>query len=159
MQKMRKEFGESDVPKFLKEVDKNRKRIEGLEDMKIRFEDMEKRSASFDAQEVKDSIVTEFEKINTDLVESIEKKKSEIQRLEQETAQMREGILSLKNLEGKLKDMDSESITRDLEILKTKTKWLEDQIGEINIKPLHDRISELETDLKRITSNSPLIVE
>jgi len=159
VERMKKGGVEAEISRFLRDVNENKQKIAKLEEMKRDFEEMKKRSASFNAQEIKENILMDFEKINTNLVESIEKKKSEIQRLEQETAQMREGIESLKNLEGKIKGIDSETITRDLEILKTKTKWLEEQIEDLNIKPLHDRIQELETDLKRVTSSSPLVVE
>ena len=127
--------------------------------MKKEFGEMRKRSASFNAQEMKDNILTDFQKINNDLVESVEQKKSEIHRIEQETAKMREGIESLKTLEEKVKGVNGEGISRDLEILKTKTKWLEEQIEGFDIKPLHERLRELELDLKRVTTNSPMIVE
>lgn len=159
IEKMKRQSAESELPKFLNEVKENKKKIEALEAMKTEFDEIKKRSASFNAKEMKENILTEFEKINTDLVESIEKKRSEIERIEEETARMRDGIESLKNIEDKIKGMDSENISRDLEILKTKTKWLEEQVEGLNMKPLHERIKELELELKRVTSASPLVVE
>jgi len=46
-----------------------------------------------------------------------------------------------------------------LEILKTKTKWLEEQMEDLDIKPLHERIQEIETEMKRVSNSSPLTVE
>lgn len=157
--RMRKQSGMADVSKFLSVMNDNRRRIEGIEEMKREFESIKKRSASFNAQEIKDNIMKDFEKINNSLVESVEQKRTEIQRIEQETAKMREGIESLKELEKKVGGVDSEGISRDLEILKTKTKWLEEQLEGLDIKPLHDRLKELELDLNKITTNSPLVVE
>ena len=159
IERLKKGMGEGEMRRFLGEVNENRRRIAELEGMRKEFEDMKKRSASFNAQEMKENILGEFEKINNELVESIEKKRNEMQRMEQETAAMREGIMSLKGLEERVKGMDSEGITRDLEILKTKTKWLEEQIEGLNIRPLHDRMQELEAELRRVTSSSPMIVE
>lgn len=159
VEKMRKQSGESELPRFLNELADSKKRITKLEEMANEFDALKKRSESFNAQELKDSVFREFERINESLVQSIEKKKDDINRMETETVQMREGIESLRGLEDKIKGMDSEGISRDLEILKTKTKWLEEQIEGINISPLHDRIEELETDIRRIVGNSPLIVE
>jgi len=156
--KLRKGGG-ADISRFLSTVNDNKNRIKEMEGMKQEFEEMKKRSASFNAQEIRENILTDFEKINTNLVETVEQKKSEIHRIEQETAQMREGIESLMKLEDKVKGVNAEGITRDLEILKTKTKWLEEQIEGLDIKPIHERICELETDLKRITSSSPMVLE
>jgi chromosome segregation ATPase len=157
--RMRRQSGAGDMSKFLSVVNDNKRRIEGVEAMRKEFESVKKRSASFNAQEIKDNIMKDFEKINSSLVESVEQKKTEIQRIEQETAKMREGIESLKELEKKVGGVNSEGISRDLEILKTKTKWLEEQLEGLDIKPLHDRLKELELDLNRITTNSPLVVE
>jgi DNA repair exonuclease SbcCD ATPase subunit len=159
IEKIKKETGVSEIGRFLNNVNENRKKIEELQLMKKDFNEIKKRSESFNAQEIKENIITDFEKINNNLVESVEQKKSEIQRIEHETAQMREGIESLKGLEQRIGKVNAEGITRDLEILKTKTKWLEEQIEGLDIKPLHERIHELETDLRRIISSSPLVVE
>jgi hypothetical protein len=159
IERVRKEARSSEISRFLSVANDNRKRIAGLEQMKKEFEEVKKRSASFNAQKMKDTILTDFEKINNSLVESIEQKKNEIQRVEQETAQMREGIESLKGLEERVKGVNAEGISRDLEILKTKTKWLEQQIEGLDIKPLHERLRELEGDLRRVTGSSPLVME
>jgi len=159
IERIRKEAQGRDISRFLSAVNDNKKRILKLEEMKKSFDEIKKRSASFNAREIKENILSDFEKINNNLVNSIEQKKSEIQRIEQETARMREGIESLKGLEEKVKGVNAEGISRDLEILKTKTKWLEEQIEGLDIKPIHDRVRELELDLKRITNSSPLVLE
>ena len=72
---------------------------------------------------------------------------------------MKEGIVSLQGLEEKIKGVNTENISRDLEILKTKTKWLENQVEGLNIKPIHDRIVELESELKKVSGSSPIVME
>jgi len=159
IEKIRKESKSADLSRFMNVIESNRSKIEELEKMKADLDIIKKRSASFDAQEIKNTILDEFERINSKLVESVEKKKEEIQKIEQETAKMREGIESLKNLEDKVKGVDADNISRDLEILKTKTKWLEEQVEGLDIKPIHSRLKELEAELRKITVRSPLIVE
>jgi len=89
IERIRRQSGESEISRFLSELNESKKKITGLEEMKKEFETLKKRSASFNAHEMKENILSEFEKINSNLVESVEKKKNQIHQIEQETARLR----------------------------------------------------------------------
>jgi len=158
VERLRKEAKEKSTAMLSGNMDETNRTSELLEKLRTDFEAI-KRRVPLDGQDIKDDIAREFEKASDKMKDLIEKQRNGVQRVEHETAQLREKLETMKTPSGDAKELDTESIKRDLEILKTKTGWLEEQIENLNLKPMIDRINELETDLKKAMKSSPLVLE
>ncbi len=159
IEKLKREGRSAEFSKFMTAVEDNRKRISELYPLKQEVESIKSNAASFDAQEMKNGVMAEIGKLESKLSETVAKKGEDIQRLEQEMARMRQAIDSIREVGEQVKGVDSKSMSRDLEILKTKSKWLEEQVEGLDLKPLHSRLKDLEHEMRKITVRSPLIVE
>ncbi len=65
----------------------------------------------------------------------------------------------IKELEGEIKKLDLKYIKRDIESLKTKAEWIENNIEKIDLEPLLEKITEMESKIRVIRLSSPVIIE
>ena len=77
---------------------------------------------------------------------------SEIEKLKKDIETMRE-------IEKHIRGLNLQEIRRDMEIIKTKQEWIENNIERIDIKPLLRKMEELEHRIRVIRVSSPIVVE
>ncbi len=58
-----------------------------------------------------------------------------------------------------VKGLNIEELRRDLEIIKTKQEWIENNIERIDMKPLLRKMEELEHKIRLIRTSSPIVLE
>lgn len=144
-----------DIASFLAEIKKNRERIAKMEGRLNSFE----KDASTGRKIPDDDIHREFERIRDDVKQGITENVETIKNMEVEMANLRERTEEIKTLGNGLKGFDVESIARDIEVLKQKTHWLEENIEKLNIQSLFKRIREIEEEVRTTRSESPLVIE
>ncbi len=81
------------------------------------------------------------------------------ERLSSEMEDLKNGPGIPKPEGGQVKGPDMEELRRDLEIIKTKQEWIENNIERIDIKPLLRKMEELEHKMRVIRVSSPIILE
>ena len=57
-----------------------------------------------------------------------------------------------------IEKMNIGGVRRDLEILKTRQQWLENSIKRFDVKPLYEKIEDIEHVLRRFKMSSPVVV-
>jgi hypothetical protein len=144
-----------DIASFLAEIRKNRERIARMEGRVSSF----KKQDSTTKSGLENDIHREFERIRDDVKQGTTENTETIKIIEAEMANIRERIGEIKMLGDGLKGLDMESLARDIEVLKQKTHWLEENIEKLDIQPLFERIREIEEDLRATRGESPLIIE
>ena len=101
----------------------------------------------------------ELDKIKESLRDIDEKSRSEMEALEIEIRAMNTKLgtmnTSVKGMEG----AGAAGVLRDLEILKTKTEWLESMIQKLDLKPIYEKLEELEERVMAAGGYSPLVIE
>ena len=81
------------------------------------------------------------------------------ERMLSEIEDLKKGTENMEKLGGQFKSFDLGELRRDLEIIKTKQEWIENNIERIDIKPLMRKMEELEHRIRVIRVSTPIIVE
>lgn len=144
-----------DIASFLAEIRKNRERIAKMEGRLGSF----KKHDSTRRDGLEDDIHREFERIRDDVKKDTAENAEAIKIIEAEISNIRERIGEIKMIGDGMKGFDMESLARDIEVLKQRTHWLEENIEKLDIQPLFERIREIEEQLRTTRGESPLIIE
>lgn len=82
-----------------------------------------------------------------------------IEKTTQEITSLKKKLNELKGLEDVLSNTDVKSLTRNIEVLRTRSQWIEDRLEKFSITPLLEKIKELEIQVNSIKASSPLVME
>ncbi len=152
----------NEISKFLGAIRKNRESIERIENRIRDFERIKKALMEMKKpvkEKVTEEIFREFEKINEAIEQNAAKNNKFYKKINNWAGNVNTKIEELKKLEILFKKMNAEHMTRDMESLKTKMQWLEENIEKINLKPLYTKIKEIEQELRATHVASPLVIE
>jgi ribosomal protein L9 len=101
----------------------------------------------------------ELDALKRSMKEMQSKYKEDLESLEIElktmTSRMGSVHTSVKSMEG----AKTPDLMRDLEILKTKAEWLESTVQKFNLKPIYERLQELEEKIRTSHGYSPIVIE
>jgi len=102
----------------------------------------------------------DIEKLKESLKEADSRSKSELESLETEVRAMNTRLgtasTSMKHMEG----AGVAGIMRDMEILRTKLDWLESTVQKFDLRPLYDKLAELEERTRHDAGGySPIVIE
>jgi len=131
--------------KLFAEVKKNRENIERIEST----------SSSSGIRDVYKSM----EKLKDSVSEAIERQKERDERIENELNAMRKEAEQMKMLKERIDKMDVDELSRKVESAVEKSRWLEEGMERLDLKPLYDRIEEIEHKLKQLKVSSPFVIE
>jgi hypothetical protein len=65
----------------------------------------------------------------------------------------------LERMKNFMETVDIRGLRRDMEVVKTRQKWVEEGLEHLNIVPLHDKLTEIENKVKNLRSVEPTIIE
>lgn len=120
-----------------------------------------------DMKRMKDELKSELSDISsspgnskyTEIKKILEKNNQIIEKSTEEIYSLKQRIDSFKDLEDILKGTDIKTLGRNLEILRTRSQWLEDRLEKFNVQPILEKIEEIEVAIKSLQASSPLIME
>jgi len=101
----------------------------------------------------------EMEKIKASLKEMEYKSEHDIESLEIEINALNSKLGSMTTSVKGMEGAGAVGILRDLEILKTKAEWLESTVQKFDLKPIYEKIQELEERLRSAGGYSPVVIE
>jgi len=110
-------------------------------------------------KDFEDGVYRELETLNKIIRDSVKDSSEYSRRINIELSAIEEKMKNLESGHEKIKGVSSEGLLREIEILKAKQKWIEDNIEHFNLEPLHEKIADFERRLNMMKINSPLIIE
>ena len=123
------------------------KRMNILDD---KIEDLKKEESSL--EKLRPEVNRTIENLNRKISNTLMKNKMDIKHADEE-------ILILKNQLAEVRKLDIKRLLREMEVLKMKTRWLEEHVDRFDVKPIFEMIDELESRIKAITSTTPMVIE
>ncbi|MFC2143976.1 hypothetical protein ACFLQO_01270 [Candidatus Aenigmatarchaeota archaeon] len=151
-------FTQSEMSKLFSEVVKNRERIKSMESSSSKMGSVN--TGKIDVRGLEDKISNEIQTLNKSVMDNVSKSRQEVDRMGGEIRNLRRDIEEFKGLTSKLDNLDVAGLRRDIESLREKNKWLEQQINSLDMEPLYELIKEVEG---RVASSSryaaPVIIE
>lgn len=136
----------SDMESVYKQIEKIREEVKSKIDEK-------------NAHEFENDVFREIENMHKNIKNVFDENKEYFRRFNTEISSFNDKIKKLETCAGSLENIDADRIHRDLEMVKSKQHWIENNIHEFNLEPLHEKIKELEKEIHNLRTNSPLIIE
>lgn len=131
-----------------------------IREMQIDIENLKKTILSTtNIRTLEHDFLREFQHLSKEVKESIEKSRHAVDRMEAEIKFLRGDMKRVMSLEEEMNRLNMKSMTRDIESLKEKSRWLETSFKGFDIDPLVEKISELEDKIKILKASQPLILE
>lgn len=153
-------FTQSEMSKLFAEVVKNRERIRKIEDMVKNLSSAQAQSPKVDIKSIDQRISSQLDRMDVALRDSASKTKSELDRIAGDIVGVKREVDELKKVSTSFKTLDISGLRRDIESLKEKSKWLEQQVGNLDIEPLYELIKEIEDRVSSTArSTAPVIIE
>lgn len=151
-------FTQDEVSKIFSEVVKNREKIKSVEETVKRDVSSKPQTPTIDAKGIDSRISAKVDVITNQVKINLEKSRGDLDRVMGDIRSLKMDIDSLKKTHDSLGKMDVSGLRRDIESLKTKNKWLEQQISNIDIEPIYDMIKEVD---RKVSSggSGPVIIE
>ena len=110
-------------------------------------------------KDFENEVYRELENINKTIRDSVKDNNEYAKRVNIELSAIEEKMDNIEKGHEKVKGLDTAGLLREIEILKAKQKWIEDNIEHFNLEPLHEKIADFERRLNVMKINSPLIIE
>jgi hypothetical protein len=169
MDNLKRDLVESTIEELLAQPDNvsklmDEKLAKEIKDIRERVAKMDQKAGPSDAKlttllKESDEREKELEKIKESLHDIESRSGKDLESLEIElkalTSKLSSTTTSVKGMEG----AGVTDITRDLEILKTKAEWLESTVQKFDLKPIYEKIEELEDRLRTHGGYSPMVIE
>jgi len=100
-----------------------------------------------------------IERLKESVNQNASMNKEQEERLETEFNALRREAEESRALREKVENINLDGLGREIESLKQKSKWIQDNIEKIDIGPLCNRIEEMEHRLKLMAASSPHVIE
>jgi hypothetical protein len=131
-----------------------------IRDMQIEMENLKKAVLSgTNIQSLEHDLTTEFQRLSKEVKESVEKNRHAVDKMEAEIKFLKEDIGRIMSLEEEMNRLNMKSLTRDVEGLKEKSRWLETSFKSFDIDPIIEKITEIEDKIKIMKASQPIILE
>lgn len=113
----------------------------------------------FNVKNLEGDIFKRFNQINKTIATSLEEQRKTIENTEIEISTLKKNLDEFQTFDKEFMNLDTASLKRDIESLKTKTQWLELEMEKMNIRPLLEKIRELEARIDALKLSQPMIIE
>jgi hypothetical protein len=156
-----------DYLKVLREqIKENTEKISGIEkgvssesrDLQKDFKQLEK-SQSMVINEDLAEVYVNIQKMNERIHENLREVTKRIDDFELKAKSIKELAERLDKNQKEVEDVDIKDMRRDIEVLKQKMDWIEEGIDKINVKPIFERIEEIEHMMQTFKVSNPVIIE
>jgi hypothetical protein len=131
-----------------------------IREMQIEMENLKKSVLSeTNIRSLEHDFFREFEHMKKEIKESLERNSHAVDKMEAEIKFLKEDMGRIMSLEEEMNRLNMKSLTRDVEGLKEKSRWLETSFKSFDIDPIIEKISEIEDKVKIMKASQPIILE
>jgi prefoldin subunit 5 len=100
-----------------------------------------------------------LEKIHEEVKVEFKEVTDQMNDFRAQMTQFGKSMEDLRKVDDDIKKLDIKEIRRELEILKTKGHWIEDNLEKLDVKPFMDKMQEVEHKIDRLRATSPFVIE
>ena len=150
---------EKETTGFLKEVRESVQKVREMEDMKGEIEELDARMKGIDFEGLTHEIYKQFEKMNVSINESEVRASDFMEKLKVEMKVLEDKIGEAAQAKEHVDNLDITTIRRDMESLKQKSQYIEQNLENVNLEPIMTLIKEVENKVETLRVSSPLIIE
>ena len=148
----------ADLAPLMAAVRENKERQQRLESGLNRLENIIRKTEGTDCDKLWSTLQNEIEKLSSDLKEQAAKDRDRIEDMQNQLSGIKDMFKELHGIQESLRGFDARSMAREIEALKQKVSWLQENQVPANVDELKERIEDIEAQL-RSRSDSPLIIE
>jgi len=141
-----KKMKQSTSPKKMVEFEKELKSVKDV------LED-------FDVKNLEEDVFKQFSRSSSDAAKTIETQKKDIEEIEIELSAVKKSLSDFQIFEKEFTGLDISNLKKDIESLKVKSHWLEMELEKLSIRPLLEKMNELESRISTIRLSHPTIIE
>lgn len=149
----------SDIAPLITGLRETRERLSRLESGMNRLENLCRKTEGIDQQKLLSAMQEEIDKLSAELKEQAAKDRDRIEDLQSQLSGMKDIFRELRHIHEALKAADVAAMARDIESIKQKLGWLEQNQAPAGVDELRERIEDLEAQLKGVRTGSPLVIE
>ena len=150
---------ERELSKFINEIGEIRERVAAIEKIKTDVDDLKSRLIKIDFEGLSNEIYNQFERMNENIKQSDKKTDDAIEKLNVEIKTLKENMNEAMKTREHIEKLDIPNIRRDMEVLRQKSEYLQNQLERINIEPLVEMVSEVENKMSVLQASSALVIE
>jgi len=150
---------DSDIAPLIAGLRETRERMARLESGMNRLENLCRKTEGIDQQKLLSAMQEEIDKLSAELKEQAAKDRDRIEDLQSQLSGMKDIFRELRHIHEALKAADVAAMARDIESIKQKLGWLEQNQAPAGVDELRDRIEDLEAQLRGARLGSPLVIE
>ncbi|MBN2102349.1 MAG: hypothetical protein JW716_05765 [Candidatus Aenigmarchaeota archaeon] len=121
--------------------------------------DVDSRITENAVKDFENEVYRELETMNKTIRDSVKNNTEYAKRVNIELSAIEEKMKNIERGHETIKGIDPGSLIREIEMLKGKQKWIEENIEHFDLEPLHEKIADFERRLNMLKINSPLIIE
>lgn len=145
----------TEIELLKKKVDDNTHRIEGVSSKDLKNY---KKTREHEVQDIV-NFQAKLEKMHEELREDFKEMSEQMEDFKVQMNDFERKMETIKNVEDDIKKLDLKQIRREIEILKTKEHWIEDNLEKIDVEPVMEKIQEVEHKIDRLKATSPYVIE
>jgi chromosome segregation ATPase len=150
---------ESDIAPLIAGMRELRDRTNRLESGMNRLENLCRKTEGIDQEKLWSTVQSEIDKLSSELTEQASKDRDRIEDLQSQLSSMKDVFKELRHIHEALKGVDVGALARDIESIKQKLSWIEQNQKPAGIDGLVERLEDVEAQLKGARLGSPLIIE
>jgi SMC interacting uncharacterized protein involved in chromosome segregation len=161
MSELRSEMGprtETDVAPLISGMREMRDRISRLESALSKVSQSARPAQDRD-DKLWSAMQTEIDKLSSEVKEDAAKSRDMIEDLHSQLSGIRDIIKEMRQIHEEIKSFDTKGASREMESMKQRLNWLEQNSGVQDIEKLKERIEEIEASLRGVRSGEPLVIE
>jgi len=150
---------ESDIAPLMAGLRETRERTNRLESGMNRLENLCRKTEGIDQEKLWSTVQSEIDKLSAELKEQASKDRDRIEDLQSQLSGMKDVFKELRHIHEALKGVDIAAVARDIESIKQKLSWLEQNQKPAGIDELMERLEDVEAQLKGARLGAPLVIE
>jgi uncharacterized protein YoxC len=150
---------EADVTPLIAGMRDLRERLAKAEAKLAKSGDIAMKAEPVDRAELWSDVQSEIDRLASEIKEDAAKSNDMIEDLQNQLSGIRDLFKEMRRIQEELKGVDIKGLTREVESLKQKLSWLEQNTGANDIGMLRERIEDIEAELRGARRGSALVIE
>ena len=136
------------------------KRVEDLsKEIKSVKKELSSKAGEKKVVEFENDVFKEIESMNRAIKSSFEDQNKYVKKLALDVSALSEKIGEIEKISQSAHPDKIDKIAREIEAMKMKLQWLENQISQLDLHSIHEKISEIERRIHIMKRSSPLVIE
>ena len=154
-----KATSDSDMAPLIAGLKETKERMNRLESGMTRLENLYRKTEGLDQEKLWSTLQAEIDRLSAELKEQAAKDRDRIEDLQSQLSGVKDVFKELRHIHEALKGVDVVAVARDIESIKQKLSWIEQNQKPAGIDELMERLEDVEAQLKGARSGSPLVIE